>query len=380
MTIRVFQSTDFGAPQLRQGNDDERHLDIFDAILVDGYGDQTITITQAGGLATITFPLGHTFDGMFKRPNIKYFISGADQAEYNGEQELTITDGTHCTFSVDGAAVSPATGVITGKVGGAGWTRPHAAVSGKRSYLQGAGSSGFSLFLNNLSRGINKTEACMYESMSATDVGVDRIGSNVSTHDFMWSDADVVPKEWGVIADETFVLFFSLHGSYHKISYFGDLKKANVADLYACLSCPTSGAGVSTAAPNFGQLATSAGASGANEIRLARGHDGLVKNPKCVKIANTSLSSALMGGSGLAYNTAYDPSLHLSKIKIIAEKVIRGELKGCYNILHNNPFDNLSTFDGNGDLSGQLLLTIGIHSVSTTPTTNAFIINLTDSY
>lgn len=380
MTIKVYQSTDFGAPQQRQEGDDEKHLDIFDAILVDGYGDQTITITQAGGVATITFPLGHTFDQMFKRPNVKYLISGADQANYNGEQELTIVDGTHCTFPVDGATVSPATGVITGKVGGAGWTRPHAAITGKRSFLQGAGSSGFSLFLDNINAGTNKTIAWMYESMSSTDIGIDKIG-HTAVENTMYTDAHTTPDHWMAIADETFVMVVwdNQAGAYSKIALFGDIEKANPADLYACVCFVDSSSSI-TLATDFAILGTSINTAPLATQKIARGIDGLAKNVSTSKESYNSVQGAILGSSGYQYNTAFDPNLHVSRINVISDKTLRGYIKGAYGILHDNPFSKYDTFTGNGDLLGNDLLVTPLNNSSASPMPNAFIMSMTDNY
>ena len=380
MTIRVFQSTDFGAPQQRQGTDDERHLDIFDAVLVDGYGEQTITITQTGGLATITFPIGHTFDILFKRPNVKYFIAGADQPEYNGEQELTIVDSTHCTFPVDGATVTPATGVITGKVGGAGWTRPHPAITGKRSFLQGAGSSGFSLFLDNITAATNKTIAWMYESMSSTDVGVDKIG-DTTTEGTMWTDAHTTPDPWIAIADETFVMVIweNQGGTYSKVALFGDINKANPADLYACVCFVDSSSSVNTVT-EFAKLTNNIVTAPIPSQKIARGIDGLSKNVSTLKESLSSVQGLTMGITGYQYNTAFDPNLHVARIDIISDKTVRGYMKGAYGILHDNPFNKYDTFSGNGDLLGSDLLLIPLNTISTSPAPNAFLMTLTDNY
>lgn len=79
MTVRVYRSTDFGAPQL--SGQVGTLLAILDACLVNGYGANTITsLTQSGGVATATTLVPHQYTN-----SPKVLIAGAGASEYNGE-------------------------------------------------------------------------------------------------------------------------------------------------------------------------------------------------------------------------------------------------------------------------------------------------------
>lgn len=66
------------------------------------------SIVRSGGTVTVTYP-GHG-----KATGSYIWITGADQPEYNGVHQITVTDSDHFTFQISGTPVSPATGDVTG--------------------------------------------------------------------------------------------------------------------------------------------------------------------------------------------------------------------------------------------------------------------------
>ena len=69
--------------------------------------EDSVTITQTGGTATVT----HTAHGLSS--NQWVFIEGANEQEYNGVNQITVTGVNSYTYSIDSGASSPATGTIT---------------------------------------------------------------------------------------------------------------------------------------------------------------------------------------------------------------------------------------------------------------------------
>jgi hypothetical protein len=72
-------------------------------------GDSPVSLTSAGGVATLTTS---------KTPNLlkagdKIFIKGADQQEYNGLHVISSASGQEVNYAVSGSPASPATGAIT---------------------------------------------------------------------------------------------------------------------------------------------------------------------------------------------------------------------------------------------------------------------------
>ncbi len=70
--------------------------------------EETVTIVRSGSTATVT----HTSHGM--ATNDKVMINGADQPEYNGVFQITVTGANTYTYTVSGAPATPATGTIDG--------------------------------------------------------------------------------------------------------------------------------------------------------------------------------------------------------------------------------------------------------------------------
>lgn len=68
--------------------------------------EETVTITRAGAVATVA----HTGHGM--ATNDKVMINGADQPEYNGVFQITVTGTNSYTYAVSGTPATPATGTI----------------------------------------------------------------------------------------------------------------------------------------------------------------------------------------------------------------------------------------------------------------------------
>lgn len=66
------------------------------------------TLTQTSGTATLTTGSSHGYS-----TDDWVYIEGANETEYNGIVQITVTGGTTFTYEVDSGATSPATGTIT---------------------------------------------------------------------------------------------------------------------------------------------------------------------------------------------------------------------------------------------------------------------------
>ena len=93
--------------------------DLLNACLVDGFNVRNITgITRSGTTATAVidgtnpWQIGSVVE-----------TAGADQAAYNGRQRVTARTDSTISFEVTGSPATPATGAITAKSPGAGWTK-----------------------------------------------------------------------------------------------------------------------------------------------------------------------------------------------------------------------------------------------------------------
>jgi len=69
--------------------------------------NDSVTITRAGSVATVS----HTSHGLLSGQSVK--IIGAEQKDYNGIHEITVTSSNAYTYTVSGSPDTPATGTIT---------------------------------------------------------------------------------------------------------------------------------------------------------------------------------------------------------------------------------------------------------------------------
>ncbi|MGL5328780.1 MAG: hypothetical protein ACRDD7_05900, partial [Peptostreptococcaceae bacterium] len=109
MAIKLFHAGQLGAPQLSGANGSL--ITVLDGVLVNGYNPVTVaSITSAAGVATVVCDGNHGFES-----GDVALLSGADQAEYNGEFIVSALTSTSFTFVVAGNPASPATGATTCK-------------------------------------------------------------------------------------------------------------------------------------------------------------------------------------------------------------------------------------------------------------------------
>ena len=131
--VKLYRSSDYGAPQL-YGNAGYL-IGVLDACLVNGYGTQNIlTMTHSDGIVTAATAVAHNL-----QPHSRQTIAGANEAGYNGEFVITIIDAYSFYYTTSGISVSPATGTITTKSAGAGWTKPYNGTN-LAVYRQGSGA------------------------------------------------------------------------------------------------------------------------------------------------------------------------------------------------------------------------------------------------
>lgn len=101
MTVRVYRSTDIGAPSSTAAAG--CGIGLLDGCLVRGYGLQEVGITRTGATATVTTSIAHGL-----KNGTWVTISGASDDAYNGDHAITVTTGTTFTYPVLGTPVSPA--------------------------------------------------------------------------------------------------------------------------------------------------------------------------------------------------------------------------------------------------------------------------------
>jgi len=367
MTRRVYRSTDFGAPNL-QGQA-QKMVDLLQAVLVDGYGTQTLSanaLTSSGTTCTFSTPIAHGWVG-----TAKVTIAGATPSAYNGEFSATVVNPTTVSYTALSApGSSPATGTITVKQAGAGWTKP-AELTGvnKAAFKQGTGSSGFYLRVDDT----NPTYSIVrgYETMSDPDTGTGLFptATQQPTGEYFVKSAsnDTVSRPWMIVANEGFFILYidtnSGAGAQSNIHFFGDIASYIPGDLTKAIIKAGTGTTFSSIAnsPNAALTSTFVGAYLSRPYSQIAGAVTMSLFTDHVKGGGGNF-----GAGGMPYPNPADNGVYLSKLWVgeSGTGTLRGEIPGVWSPLHNAPFAHLEVFNGIGDLAGKTFQAVKFFSSS----------------
>jgi len=199
---------------------------VLDACLVDGFNSISISsITQSGGIATVTTSGSHNFSVGDRTVD----IAGADQADYNGRHEVLSTPASNqFTFAVSPSAVSPATGSMTAKHGAAGWSKQIPATNVRVYTTSSPTSSGHAVQIedNNPNADSNVTfRSRMVHNWTALNAGDQVAPSALNTK----YDA-AASASWFVVADgKTVYMGISKHFNV----CFGEAASIAPGDVFA---------------------------------------------------------------------------------------------------------------------------------------------------
>lgn len=167
--IKYFVHTNTNAPQL--DNVQGSMITVLDACLVNGLTLGTVNSMTATG-TTITVNFGSTHN-LLRFQVVK--ITGAAQAEYNGEHRiLSVPTTSSVTFEVATApSASPATGTIVASLPSLGWSLPFTG-TGKRAYKNTDAESPYLRVVDAVDPSYSETYAKyakvgMVESMTSID-------------------------------------------------------------------------------------------------------------------------------------------------------------------------------------------------------------------
>lgn len=126
--VKFFNHQMRGAPVVDTNNGDL--VNLLDAVLCDGFNLKSVdSITRVGDVVTVQIAAGHPYV-----VNQIVAVAGADQADYNGEQQVLSITANSFTYSVGTATpATPATGVITAKVAPLGFEKAFSGTN-RRAY------------------------------------------------------------------------------------------------------------------------------------------------------------------------------------------------------------------------------------------------------
>jgi hypothetical protein len=372
LPVKVYKSSDYGAPVMDYQAGSLNAL--LEACLVNGYNPvSVVSIARIGSIATVTTDGAHNY-------NVYDVVAlaGADQADYNGEfRVVSVLNSTQFTVEVQNAPATPATGTITVKRPGAGWTKPYSGgdtacfrTAGHGRYLQ-VDDSGHVVSTNYYYALVTG-----YETMSSYDSGSNPFYYTVSGS--AWRKRVGVTNfascNWVLIADDRFFYLLnevnaaSYSGAYEMV-FFGEFPSYKSGDLYNCILNANNAASL-TSAPNIGcsstQVSTTAMTASHFVNRLS---DNVTVNHAVGKYCN-NLHQPYLGGTTVGnFNGGsnwIDNGIHFAAPVLIIEPAagftvmdgIRGYLPGLFNPLCNKPGAHLDTYDGVPGLPGHRLLNL----------------------
>lgn len=315
-TVKYFHSGMTGAPVL--SGTAGSLIAVLDACLVNGFAVSSVaSLVVAGNIATATISAGHSAE-----VGSVVLVSGATPSGLNGEKKVvTVGAGnTTLTFEAPGIADQTATGTITLKIAGAGWSK---AFSGTNlAAYKSNDVAGTGCYLRVDDTGAKVARCVGYETMTAISAGLgvfptatQRSGGTYWTKSTV---ADSSARAWTLIADDrTAYLITAYHPTYPAggaFVAFGDLVPVKSGDAWACMLSGYA-SDKSGSAPgdtnDFGVLRNAA-----DELYLARSYTAVGSAAQAYKAFPLLVPSATIGfasGNGpMQYPNGPDAGLYLS--------------------------------------------------------------------
>lgn len=374
MTVRVYSSLDAGAPVMT--GQSGSLIALLDACLVNGYGSISVTsITQTAGLATATCATPHGYGWV---PFAKVLIAGAAQAAYNGEVTATFISPTQFTFPVPGGTTTPATGTITAKKSGSGWSKPYTGTNLAVFRQPGGPSNGMYLRIDDAAAA-NVARFKGFESMSDLNTGTGMFPTEAlfpgGLYCFKSLTADSVARSWTLICNGSiFYLLLNCDSSPTASNctgmFFGDLASYRSGDLFATFTCGSTSSASTTS--SLALLVTNiSGASTAHYMARAANQLGSAVQVSKVSEPARAYAASYLAGNGPPFPSPVGGSLDLAPVWVteganLPTGGLRGLLPGIWNPLHNKPLSNYDVFTPVGDLAGKTMLVCNLQGSGAT--------------
>lgn len=373
MSVKIYQSTDADAPLLT--GEAGTLVTVLDKCLVEGFSTRSITsITRSGSVATATTSTVHGLAIGSAIP-IRLLISGADQVEYNGEFLVTPLTTSTFSYQVMGTPTTPATGSITSKRPGLGWSKAFAGTS-KAAYQMPLGTTKhFLQVLDNLT-GTSQRSAKIrgHESMSDVDTGVGLFPTAAQLSDGLWvyksSTQNSTARKWRLIGDEAgfylIVYPFNNSGAVSVTSWFGDIESYKVGDEYRSsiiagtsqLTSTNYNDNGSGALPFGDEMSTSISAGSLNGHYLSRSYTQVGGAVGFGKLSELQNMDRLGYNSSMPYPSPIDNGYYVARIRLVTNSAFRGVLPGVFQPLQGNVFSDADVVSDLVGLPGRSLLIV----------------------
>lgn len=328
--VKLFHSEMVGGPTGLSYTSPGTVIAMLDACLVTGFGLVTATsAVVSGGLCTLTFPSGHSFEQYTVAE-----VAGATPSELNGQHRILSTTTNTATFETT-LPDQTATGTITAKVAPAGWEKSFSGTNiGCYKSLSVASTQTVFRVDDSASNSYTFT-VDGYLSMTDPNTGIGQFSPSMRF--FMRNPGGPSNglRKWFVIANSNFVYigvgYLDTAGGY-TVGCFGDIVSRKSNDAYRAYIRGNHSA--NTAVYGLGASCFYLSPTGTNGI-LARDYTGV----GAPKIADFAASPSDSGGyispgyssQGAPYPNGPDYGLLIKPVHVCeTDRTARGWAPGAY--------------------------------------------------
>lgn len=389
-TVKHFHSAMVGAPVL--SGTAGTLIAVLDACLVTGFGLKSAdSLTVAGGVATVSFSTGHSFE-----PDTIALIEGATPAGLNGEKRVLTTSTNTITFAAAGIADGTATGTISAKLAPAGWAKEFSGTN--LAAYRAISPESTCMFLRVDDTGTTNARVVGYESMTDVNTGVAPFPTSTQISGGGWwpkaTVANATARAWTVVADDKSIILH-VHtatispGASGALWEFGDFASLKSGDAYACrLQCHSADAANSSSLITSSDYCNSESTAAKATAYVPRSFTGLGGSSAVVPAVaglfpSSAISGTLVGGATsvtASYPNGPDNGLILQK-KILVEHAVclRGYGLGLFVTPQNchSAFSWRDKIDGQGELAGRKLLAIKCGGPASTTSAGVVFVDIT---
>lgn len=340
---------------------------VLDACLVNGFAVSAVaSLVVSANVATATIAAGHSAE-----VGSVVTVSGAAPGGLNGEKKVLSVNVAKTTLTYDATGIGDqaATGAISLKLAGAGWSKPFSGANLAAYRSLNVAATGCYLRVDDT--GARVARCVGYESMTGISAGSGPFPNRVQlSGGAYWpksNASDATARRWAVVADDRqfYVLVGTVatNGASGAVFSFGDLLPKKTGDAWACVLSGFASDISGSAGLNDDYPTMKAGVT-ADSLWLARAFFGTGGSQPAFKTFDPVINNntGMASGSGvLPFPNGPDGGLYLGPHRIIETGVLslRGESAGLYcspQAIADTWISEPTYLDGIGNLPGRRVL------------------------
>lgn len=208
-----------------------------------------------------------------------------------------------------------------------------------------------------------------YEAMISVDSGTNKFPIDIQNATYVRilksSVASTTARPWVLVATgRIFYLWVAYDGTTTNsiMHCFGEITSYKPGDAYHTILVGVSG---TTHSGSLWQNLVDASLTHASGHYMARSFTQIGGSILCGKGSDNYLGGTSFGATGALFPDAVTGGLRIAPVFISqGSDIVRGELPGVWNPLHNKPLEHLGTFQGSGEYVGKTFLALDIYNAS----------------